>query len=553
MYLTLVAITWLTLRSAASTFGTLLVIGFSTVTALGIAGYLGIKLTPISVTAPTIILTLAIADSVHILVSMLTLMREGQTKIEALKESLRINFQPVLITSVTTVVGFLSLNFSDAPPFWDLGNLTAVGVAAAFLYSVTFLPAALAVLPIRAPAVSRQPGSRSIPALERLGRFVTRRYRPILAVTGIFAIALTSFVPSIDLNDEWVKYFDYRIPFRSDAEFGMEHLSGIYMVEFSVEAEEAEGVSDPDYLMRLEEFTSWLRQRPEVRHVYSYSDVTKRLNKNLHDDDPAWYRIPQDRQAAAQYLLLYELSLPFGLDLNDRVNIDKSATRVTASLDEISTAGVRDFLDHSQGWLRSNTPSYMWAKPTGATVMFSFISERNIQGMLRDNVMAVVLIGLIMIFSLGSFWLGAMSLIPNALPILMTFGVWALVVGELGMAAATVSATALGLVVDSTVHFLTKYLRARREMGLDRPAAIHYSYRMVGLAIVANSLILAMGFAVLSFSAFRVNSQLGLLTAIAIVIALAVDFFLLPSLLMLGHKAQKGNLNHEEASLATAA
>ncbi len=100
--------------------------------------------------------------------------------------------------------------------------------------------------------------------------------------------------------------------------------------------------------MRLEEFTSWLRQRPEVRHVYSYSDVIKRLNKNLHGDDPAWYRIPQDCQAAAQYLLLYELSLPFGLDLNDRVNIDKSATRVTASLDEISTAGVRDFLDQSQ-------------------------------------------------------------------------------------------------------------------------------------------------------------------------------------------------------------
>jgi predicted RND superfamily exporter protein len=510
---------------------------------------MGIQLAPISITAPTIILTLAIADSVHILISMLTLMREGRDKITALKESLRINFQAVVITSLTTIVGFLSLNFSDAPPFWDLGNLTAIGIASALLYSVTFLPAILTVLPVKVRTASVQGDSHGISALERLGRFVIRRYRPILVTTGVLAIALTALVPTIDLNDEWVKYFDSRIPFRDDAEFGIEHLNGIYPVEFSIEAEEAGGISEPEYLNRLEQFTAWLRQQPEVRHVYSYTDVIKRLNKNLHGDAPEWYRLPEERQLAAQYLLLYELSLPFGLDLNDRINIDKSATRVTATLDEISTAGVRAFMDRSQDWLRGNAPRYMWAKPTGATVMFSFISERNIEGMLAGNAMAVFLIVIIMIVSLRSFSLGTMSLLPNTIPILMTFGVWALLVGEVGMAAATVSATSLGIVVDSTVHFLSKYLRARREKGLDRPAAILHTYRTVGLAIVVNSLILSFGFAVLSLSAFRVNAQMGLLTAIAIVIALAVDFFLLPALLLVGHKAKKGKMIYEKAIL----
>jgi predicted RND superfamily exporter protein len=549
MYLVLVAMTWLTLRSASATFATVLVIIFSTATALGVGGYMGIQLAPISITAPTIILTLAIADSVHILISMLTLMREGRDKITALKESLRINFQAVVITSLTTIVGFLSLNFSDAPPFWDLGNLTAIGIASALLYSVTFLPAILTVLPVKVRTASVQGDSHGISALERLGRFVIRRYRPILVTTGVLAIALTALVPTIDLNDEWVKYFDSRIPFRDDAEFGIEHLNGIYPVEFSIEAEEAGGISEPEYLNRLEQFTAWLRQQPEVRHVYSYTDVIKRLNKNLHGDAPEWYRLPEERQLAAQYLLLYELSLPFGLDLNDRINIDKSATRVTATLDEISTAGVRAFMDRSQDWLRGNAPRYMWAKPTGATVMFSFISERNIEGMLAGNAMAVFLIVIIMIVSLRSFSLGTMSLLPNTIPILMTFGVWALLVGEVGMAAATVSATSLGIVVDSTVHFLSKYLRARREKGLDRPAAILHTYRTVGLAIVVNSLILSFGFAVLSLSAFRVNAQMGLLTAIAIVIALAVDFFLLPALLLVGHKAKKGKMIYEKAIL----
>ena len=109
-----------------------------------------------------------------------------------------------------------------------------------------------------------------------------------------------------------------------------------------------------------------------------------------------------------------------------------------------------------------------------------------------------------------------------------------------------------GIVVDSTVHFLSKYLRARREKGLDRPAAILHTYRTVGLAIIVNSLILSSGFAVLSLSAFRVNAQMGLLTAIAIVIALAVDFFLLPALLLVGHKEKKGKMIYEKAILEPA-
>jgi predicted RND superfamily exporter protein len=419
-------------------------------------------------------------------------------------------------------------------------------------YSVTFLPAILTVLPVKVRVISAQGNSHTHGLLERLGRFVIRRYRPVLATTGVLAVALTALVPTIDLNDEWVKYFDYRIPFRHDAEFGIEHLSGIYPVEFSIEAKDAGGISDPAYLTHLEQFTSWLRQQPEVRHVYSYTDVIKRLNKNLHGDSPEWYRLPEDRQLAAQYLLLYELSLPFGLDLNNRINIDKSATRVTATLDEISTAGVRAFMDRSHDWLQANVPNHMVAQPTGATVMFSFISERNIKGMLGGNVMAVFLIGIIMIMSLRSFLLGTMSLLPNTIPILMSFGVWALLVGEVGMAAATVSATSLGIVVDSTVHFLSKYLRARREENLDQPGAILYTFRTVGLAIFVNSLILSFGFAVLSLSAFRVNAQMGLLTAIAIVIALAVDFFLLPAMLLVGHKEKKGKMIYEEPILEPA-
>jgi len=191
----------------------------------------------------------------------------------------------------------------------------------------------------------------------------------------------------------------------------------------------------------------------------------------------------------------------------------------------------------------------MWAKPTSATVMFSFISQRNIESMFMGNLLAVGLIGVILMISLRSVGLGVLSLIPNVLPILMAFGLWGLLVGQVGMAAATVSATALGIVVDSTVHFLTKYLRARRQDGLDKPAAIEYAFNTVGLAILLNTIILASGFLVLAFSTFKVNVEMGILTAIAIVLALIIDFLFLPALLMLGHTQQR-RYHHAGTELA---
>ena len=149
MFAVLVVFMSLVLRSFAGTTGTVLVIAFAALSALGLAGHAGMRLDPISLTAPIIIMTLGIADSVHILITVLTLMRRGSEKAAAIRESLRTNFMPVFVTSLTTIIGFLCLNFSDSPPFWYLGNITAMGISAAFLYSVVFLPAFLTVVPLK--------------------------------------------------------------------------------------------------------------------------------------------------------------------------------------------------------------------------------------------------------------------------------------------------------------------------------------------------------------------------------------------------------------------
>ncbi len=529
-------LTWVIIRSLIATMSTLLVIGLSTMVAMGTAGFFGVKLTPIAMSAPIVILTLAVADSIHILMSLRGLVREGMGKHEALVEAVRINFLPVAITSLTTIVGFLSLNFSDSPPYWHLGNITAVGILAAWIFSITVLPAALSLLPYR---VKPNSGTEwSVQAMDGLANFVIRRYRGLLVGVGLPTLAVIAFIPTLDFNDQWVEYFDERIEFRGDSDNAMNHF-GLYPIEYSIPAAGPGGISEPEYLERLEAFTNYLREQEHVTHVYSISDIMKRLNRNMHADDDSYYRIPDDRELSAQYLLLYELSLPYGLDLNDRINVDKSATRVTATIAQATSAETKAFFNDVDAWMQDNLPSYMHAKPTSAAVMFTYISERNMQNMVMGTIIAIAAIAVIMMFALRSVRLGTLSLVPNGLPILTTFGAWSLLVGEVGFSVATVASISLGIIVDDTVHWLSKYVRARDEQQLSVEDSIRYAFHNVGTAIVVNTIILAAGFYVMTTSAFKMNVDLGLMTILSIVGALILDFLFLPALLLFGRSKNR--------------
>ena len=548
MFAVIFARAWLILSSFWATRATLIVIALSSIIGMGVAGYSGVKLTPVSMSAPIVILTLAVADSVHILLTLRGLMRDGMTKTEALVEAVRVNFLPVSITSVTTIVGFLALNFSDATPYWHLGNITAVGIAAAWLYSITLLPVLLSILPYQTRQATAPEWSQR--AMDRFADFVIDRQKQLLIGVVAGTLALITFIPTLEFDDQWIEYFDERIEFRRDSDRALEHF-GLYPIEFSVPAQGPGGISEPEYLANIDRFADYLRAQPAVTHVYALSDIMQRLNRNMHGDDPAFHRLPGDRDLSAQYLLLYELSLPYGLDLNDRINIDKSATRVTATLAPTTSAETKAFFANVAAWQKAHWPTWMHAEPTSAAVMFTYISERNVNNMITGTIIAILAIALIMMITLQSPGLGALSLVPNGLPILATFGAWALLVGNIGFSVATVASISLGIIVDDSVHFLSKYLRARRERGLGVENSIRYAFHKVGNAILVNTIILVAGFLVMTSSAFKLNVDLGLMTVLAIVFALILDFLLLPALLLLGR--QKPGIENSSLTLLQAA
>ncbi len=528
MFVVIIIVLAVLLRSFWGTLATLLVIMLSIATAIGAAGWLGIRLTPPAASAPTMIMTLAVADCVHLLVTFLQRLRMGGDRRQAMWESLRVNLQPIFLTSVTTMVGFLSMNFSDAPPFRDLGNIVAIGVLAAFVYTITVLPALMLWLPVKV----RPANDRSVAAIDAFADAIVARRRPILWLMSVIMVGLIAFIPNNELNDEFVKYFDETVDFRVHTDFTTDNLTGIYSISYSLSAGGTGAISEPAYLRTLEAFADWYRQQPEVLHVSSLSDTMKRLNKNLHGDDPSWYRIPEGRNLAAQYLLLYEMSLPYGLDLNNQINVDKSATKLDVYLKSISSNSVIGLEERAQRWLEDNAPVYMQVHGASPAVMFSHIGARNIRSMLIGTTVALLIISFILVFALRSLKIGLISIIPNLVPAGMAFGLWGLLVGQVGLALSIVAGMTLGIVVDDTIHFLSKYLRARREEGMSAADAVRYAFHTVGTALWTTSAVLMAGFLVLTRSHFELNSGMGLLTAITIGLALLADFTLLPTLLM---------------------
>ena len=522
-------------RSVTGVLATGMVIVFSVIVSMGLGGWSGLPFTPPTAPAPTIVLMIVVANCVHLLVTLRQRLRAGDAKESAITEAVRINLYPIFLASLTTALGFLSMNFSEVPPYRDLGNFVAYGIGASFLLSVTFLPALLSLLPMRAPAF----GHSENPMLAAVAEFIVRHRKAVLWGSGAVVLAMLAAVPRNELNDVLVHFFDESTEFRQDTDFLDERLSGNTQLEYSLTASGPGEVSDPAFLADVSAFADWYREQPETRHVEVITDTFRQLNRSMHGDDPAAYRLPANRDLAAQYLLLYELSLPQGLDLNHRIDLSKSATRMTVTTRTLSSQSVLELNERARGWLQANAPQVREVMSSGPALLFGHIGQRNIRAMLIGTALALFGISVILIVALRSLRLGIVSLVPNFVPAVLGFGIWGLVVGQVGLALSVVVAMTIGIVVDDTVHFLSKYRRSRREGGYSSEDGVRYAFQTAGPALVTTTIVLVAGFLILVFSPFIPTAQVGVLTAMIIAFALLADLVLLPPLLIAVDRSRK--------------
>lgn len=513
------------LRSPLAAVCTVITIVLSVAAGMGFGGWAGYSINSVNVSAPTIIMTLAVADCIHLLSSFLRRLGAGEDKRTATTNALAQTLYPIVLTSITTAIGFLSMNFSDSPPFGELGTFSAVGVIAALWVTMTILPALMLLLPFKA---SRKEAAGF--AMAPLADWVVARHGILFWGSLVLIATIISFVPRMELNDDPAGYFSDDIALTHAIATVEEKFSGTQSVHYSLDSGQPDGVADPQYLRAVSDFVDWLRAQPEVTNVDSFIDTMKRLNKVMHADDPEWHRLPDSREMAAQYLLLYEISVPYGQDVTHQITADKSALKVTAVLKN-QKSRVVDFERRSREWLAQNAPQ-LETRGAGHAVSFASIGLRNINNMLWGSLFAIVLVSACLLVAFRSLRFGLLSFVPNLFPALISLGIWSAVYHEVNMAASVVFSMTLGIVVDDTTHFLVKYRQARITAGLSAEAAVRETFTTVGRALMTTSVVLAAGFLVLVQSDFSVNATSGMLMSLTIVVALVLDLFFLPALLI---------------------
>ncbi|MCH6257551.1 MMPL family transporter [Puniceicoccaceae bacterium K14] len=503
---------------------------FTIVGAMAFSGMMGWKLTPFTASVPMIVLILAVADCVHYVTSYIQHIRKGEKKEAAIASALRLNIGPIGLTSITTAIGFLTLNFSESESIAALGNQVAFGVLFALFLSLTFLPAVLRILPGKKYLNTKSKPQKDYGAVVD---FLFGNKVKILSVAFVALVGLSYSMRLNEFNDEIPKYFSENLPWRQANDFSEKEFGGAYTFAYSLDTGEAGGVSDPEFLSKADKFVAWLRSQPEAVYVNSITDTVKRLNRNMHADDADYYTLPENKELAAQYVLLYEMSLPYGLDLNDQINLDKSSIRIQIVFSTLSTKGVLEMETRINQWLDSNFSEIEY-RGSGVQLMFAHMMSRDVKSLIYGTTMGLFVISLTLIFGFRSLKIGLMSIVPNLFPVFMAFGTWGLLVGQIGMGMSMVSGMTIGIVVDDTIHFLSKYLHGRRELLKNSRDAVAYAFSNVGPSIVITTLVLIAGFFLMAVTAeFRVNSDMGKMTIIVLSFALVLDLLVLPILLML--------------------
>jgi predicted RND superfamily exporter protein len=534
MALLIVAALLVGLKSITATLVTVLVVAASCLFALGIAAHLGITLNSATGGSPVIIMTLCIADCVHVMTTMAINQRAGMSRRDALAKALRFNAVAIFMTSFTDVLGFMALNFGDSPPLQELGNIVSIGVVAGFFFSVTLAPALLMLMPKGWKGLIHLRGERSV---ARISRALVDRRRGLFTGYLLVAFGMGLGLTQIVYDDDFIKYFDESFEFRRDTEYLQDNLTGLQVLQFVLPAGEQDGVARPDYMQQVDAFAEWLRAQPQVVHVTAVSDIVKTLNRNLHGDDPAFEVVPAERDLIAQLLLFYELSVPYGQDLTTQIDIAKSTTKLTAQLVHVSAADIRRIGAEAEAWLRANAPA-MASPATGLSMAYAYLSKVNVDAMINGTFVALTLISLTMLLVLRDWRLALLSLLPNLVPAIQSLGIWGWTAGEVNLAVSVVASISFGIIVDDTTHLLAKFAQARAR-GLDRRAATEETLSEVGFAVILTSFVLISGFIILSISGFAVSHQMGLLTAITVGIAVFAEFCMMPALLMWSRKERR--------------
>ena len=524
MILIIVTLAFAIFRNLWLTLLPLTVVAVAAAWTYALMGLLGWPMTMISAMLTPLVLAVGVADTIHVVGSYQRHMSANPDRERAVEASIRELLLPCLFTSITTIMGLLALTLSEIGPLRQFGVVAAFGVFSAFAVSITLVPALLLTFPVfnRIKSVSSEGG---------LGRFLSWVNRQaaggralLWSITAVVVVASLGSAQRISYGLDPLMWFPEEDPFRVATGRVDEAFGGSLSLEFMVAAPE-KNLNDKDVLRRLEAFESWLSDHTVISRTLSISGIVKEAARVSRDAGPAGYALPNS-QFVTDALIE---NLRQSGQLEGWLLPDFSGARISARMPAATAPVIIEQIPAIEEYLHTKfANSGLALNLTGQAVMVGQMQTYVFESQAASFTLALVTISILMILLLRSVTLGLLAMIPNLVPLLAGLGAMSMFDIDLNPGTVMITAVALGIVIDDTVHMMTAIKRNLGDTS-DVAFAVKQAVRTVGRPIVVTSILLALGFSILMLGSFLPSREIGGVTALIIVAALCADLLLVPA------------------------
>lgn len=510
-----------------------IVVGLSILTMMGIAGYLGKTVNMLSSAAPTILLTVAIADAIHMITSFFIGKNEGMEHKEAVRYTLEKNFLPTLFTSITTAIGFISFSTAKVKAIADIGIMISIGVLFAWFFSYFTLGAILRIFDLKSKEIKKKKFNILHP--KKINAFIMKRKFGIIIFSAFIMILGLFAIPKLEVNMDPVGQFRDGHPLVQTVDLITEKMGSFSTMEIQVDSGIPDGIKDPEFLKKVEGFENWLVSLKPIANTYSVVGILKELNKNFNGGKEEFAILPNDRQIVAEELFFYTLGLPEGRSINNRLSLNNQFLRLTVNWSIRDSVTANKYMDQIRAEAEKRNLKMVI---TGKMPLFHDLTGYIVGTFINSFIFAFIAITIILVIILKSVRLALLALIPNLFPLIVGAFLYYISGNHIDVGTVIVASVCLGIAVDDSIHFLYEYQRYRTE-GLTVSDSVEKLIKTTYPSLLFTTMTIFVGFGCFGFAEYVPNAIFGIMVSVILLFALWADFYILPAILYFVDKDKK--------------
>jgi len=528
--LIVIIVLYLSFRSKIGVILPFLTVFLSIIWMIGLMALAGFPFSIVSAIGPVILVAVGSAYGIHIVNKYYESARSGLRGKEAVLSTMYEMNSPVIMTALTTAAGFMSLATSFVIPIQQFGISAAFGVLSAMILSLTLIPAILVLQKVPGHLKEKKDPRLSLSLLlKKEGKFVAQHAKIVMVLSCFILGFFLLGIPKITTEANLVQYIGKNNPAVQGINVVEDEFGGSTRLMVVVDTGKKDGIKEPEALKKMMEIENYLNSFKYISNSFSLANFTCEINQILNGGDPIYYTIPENRQAVAQELLLFTMQGGSGVDSMVSYNFEKGL--ITAQLQNIGSKKLETTVDKIDSYLEKNfNDEGFRAKLVGMPKIMMRIMDRILNSQIRSLILSIVIVVVIVSLLFTSITTGLLCALPLIFTVGINFGLMGYFGISLDVATAMIASIAIGIGVDYSIHFVSRYDKEIKK-GKSKVEAITITTGTTGRGIFFNAVTLILGFGVLLFSSFYATTVFGYLISLTMLVSSLAALTIIPAVL----------------------